>query len=69
MGLKRFFWCIAIPSIFEWGTKDYYDKPWEVMADVYGGATQFHTSEILKGGIDYEKLSRIAGPLAWLTID
>lgn len=29
--------CVSEPSWLEWGSKDYYDKPWEVTADLFGG--------------------------------
>ena len=28
---------IGIPSCFGWSRKDYYDRPWEVTADLFGG--------------------------------
>lgn len=30
---------IAIPSWREWSNRDYYDRPWEVTADIFGGVS------------------------------
>lgn len=46
LGLVRYLASIAIPSIKSKAEGEaYYDQPWEVTADVYGGVDRTHTSE------------------------
>ena len=45
---------IGIPSFLNLGTGDYYNKPWEVTADIYGGVSRAeHTEEGIDAGWTY----------------
>ncbi len=69
LGVIKFALCIAIPSAAEWGEGEYYDKPWEVTADIYGGVqSRQHTQENIARGFAYLHGSKIVGPLIWLAI-
>ena len=69
LGFFRFGFCIGIPSRFKLGSKSYYDKPWEVLADVYGGVTSRpHDAQTVAEGESYLELSRKSGIAAWKTI-
>ena len=69
LGVIKFALCIGIPSAAEWGEGEYYDKPWEVTADIYGGVqSRQHTQENIARGFAYLHGSKIVGPLIWLAI-
>ena len=69
LGVIKFALCIGIPSAAEWGEGKYYDKPWEVTADIYGGVqSRQHTKEDIARGFAYLHGSKIVGPLIWLAI-
>jgi len=46
LGVINYLFTVAIPSAFDlgdkWGDGIYENKPWEVMADIYGG-TELHS--------------------------
>ena len=70
LGLLNFLICVGIPSWQEWGSKDYYDKPWELTADIYGGVqSRTHSASDIAEGIAYMHRSKTAGALAWLLIN
>lgn len=69
LGFFRFGLCIGIPSRFMLGTKSYYDKPWEVMADIYGGVqSRQHDEKTVAEGLEYLEQSRKKGILVWRSI-
>ena len=38
LGIGKYAFCIVIPSLFEWGSDpEYYRRPWEITADIFGG--------------------------------
>ena len=54
LGVFKFIPAIGIPSILESGSKPYYDKPWELTADVYGGVTnRTHSEEYTREAFEY----------------
>lgn len=70
LGVIRYSLCIFIPSWQKWGSKSYYDKPWEVTADVYGGVqSRLPTHDTIVSGFAYLGLSQCVGPFAWVTIE
>ena len=70
LGLMKYLLCIALPSWQKWGSKDYYDKPWEVTADIYGGVQSREASIRDKADAFYYLwLSEQVGPFSWRTID
>jgi len=69
LGYFRFGFCIGIPSRFMLGSRSYYDKPWEVLADVYGGVvSRQHDEQTIADGEEYLRLSREKGLAVWKTI-
>ena len=45
---------IGIPSMLNLGDGDYYDKPWEVTADILGGVkTRTHSRDVVAKGFTY----------------
>ena len=70
LGIVKYALCIGLPSGLEWGSKDYYDKPWEVTADLFGGVQSREASRSDKAdAFHYLWLSKQVGPFAWRTID
>ena len=42
--------------MFEWGTGSYYDKPFEITADKFGGVeSRIHSRDKIYAGFDYLK--------------
>ncbi len=66
LGVWKYFWCIGIPSFFNWGSGEYYDKPWEVTADVYGGVeSRIPDEDTVAAGFDYLERSERYGMFVW----
>ncbi len=61
LGALRYLIYIGIPSALDLGSGNYYDKPWEVTADVYGGVqTRIHEQMYIEDGFRYlETVGRI----------
>lgn len=54
LGMFRYFLCIFIPSWRQWGKGNYYDKPWEVTADILGEVRgRRHHEGCIKAGNEY----------------
>ena len=54
LGVIKFAIYIGIPSWLDLGTGDYYDKPWEVTADIYGGVqSRTHDQKYIDDGFAY----------------
>lgn len=69
MGLFTYSLCIFLPSWQMWGSDNYYEKPWEITADILGGVqSRMHTQEKITAGFNYTELSKYIGPWAWFTI-
>ena len=70
LGVVKYTACIGVPSLFEWGDGEYYDKPWEVTADIYGDVQSRNPSDAsVAEGFDYLENSYKYGILVWFTID
>ena len=74
LGVLKFSVCVGLPSWQNWGDdsyyKDYYNKPWEIMADVYGGVqSRTHDQKFINEGIHYEQRSQGLGPFVWMFIE
>ena len=66
LGVTKYIFCIALPSWQEWGTGNYYSKPWELTADIYGGVqSRTHTQAEIDAGFDYLETSDRIGLFAW----
>ena len=69
LGLINYALCIMIPSWQKWGSGNYYKKPWEVTADIYGGVqSRKHSQSVIDAGFKYLEQSKFLGPLIWLFI-
>ncbi len=54
LGVIKFAIYIGIPSWLDLGTGNYYDKPWEVTADIYGGVqSRTHDQKYIDDGFAY----------------
>ena len=70
LGPIKFLTCIGLPSWQKWGSDPYYDKPWEVTADIFGGVqSRTHSKEKIDAGFEYLYYSNIYGPFVWTTIN
>jgi hypothetical protein len=73
MGPLRFALMIGLPSWQQWGPplerRDYYNRPWEVTADMYGGVTRpTHTQADIDRGWRYLWISTLFGPLGYIMV-
>ena len=71
LGIVNFALCIGLPSWREWGTNpSYYDRPWEVTADIMGGVvSRTHSNATILDGIAYLLGSAAYSILVWTTIE
>ena len=70
LGVVNYALTIALPSWREWGSGEYYSKPWEVTADIYGGVqSRTHNQSDINTGVLYLGASKYIGPYVWLFID
>ena len=69
LGIINYALCIGLPSWQEWGSGDYYSKPWEITADIYGGVqSRKHTKDKAEAGATFLAASKLVGLLAWFLI-
>jgi hypothetical protein len=67
MGALRYGLMIGLPSYLEWGPWSYYNKPWEITADMFGGVSRStHTQDDISRGWRYLAIATLLGPLAYL---
>lgn len=67
LGIVKYAIDIGIPSALEIGGGDYYSRPWEITADIYGGVqSRNHTNEDIKAGFSYLERSKSSGPFVWI---
>ena len=61
LGLLKYAIFIGIPSWRNLGSGNYYDKPWEITADIYGGVeSRYHSQDNINQGYAYlEKCKKI----------
>jgi len=70
LGVINYTMCIMIPSWQMWGSKEYYTKPWEITADLYGRVqSRNHAESDFMYGFAYLDASKHLGPLIWLSIE
>ena len=70
LGIVNYALCIGLPSWQQWGTGEYYSKPWEITADVYGGVqSRNHSQSNIDRGFVYLEGSKKIGPLIWVFIE
>lgn len=62
LGLIRFALCIGIASWRQWGEGEYYQRPWEITADLLGGViTRQPPKHAVEAGLRYLEQSRRHG--------
>ena len=59
---------IGLPSALNWSKRDYYNRPWEITADLFGEAVRVHTQEDISRGLRYLVMADLYGPVAYLFI-
>ena len=70
LGVVKYALCIGLPSLFEWGSdQEYYRRPWEITADIFGGVQSRCYPGYEAAGFEYLIISDLLGIGAWLTID
>ena len=54
LGPIKYALAIGLPSALEMGGGDYYSRPWEITADIYGGVqSRYHTMKDIEAGFLY----------------
>ena len=67
LGVIKYAIDIFLPSALEYGGGDYYSRPWEITADIYGGVqSRKHSIEDIEYGFSYLNRSIVFGPFVWL---
>ena len=67
LGIVKYAIDIGIPSALEIGGGDYYSRPWEITADIYGRVqSRNHTNEDIEAGFSYLERSKSSGPFVWI---
>ncbi len=66
MGPVKYGLMIGLPSWREWSNRPYYERPWEITADVFGGVTtRIHTQSDINRGYWYLLVSTLFGPFGY----
>ena len=66
MGIANYGLMIGLPSWREWSNRPYYERPWEITADVFGGVTgRTHSQADINRGYWYLGVSALLGPLGY----
>ena len=74
LGVINYLITVGIPSYFDlgekWGDGEYYNKPWEVMANIYGGVEEYENSQIdINAAYKYHRGSQKIGPMILIFIE
>jgi hypothetical protein len=66
MGIANYGLMIGLPSWQEWNNRPYYERAWEITADVFGGVTgRTHSQVYINRGYWYLGVSSLLGPLGY----
>ena len=66
MGIANFGLMIGLPSAFEWSNRPYYERPWEITADIFGGVNRKgHSQANINRGYWYLGVAALFGPFAY----
>ncbi len=66
LGPAKYALTIGLPSALELSKRSYYERPWEITADVFGGVkTRKHNADDIAKGFRYLITSYLFGPLAY----
>ena len=58
---------IGLPSALKWSSRQYYERPWEINADYFGGVeSRSHSSQNMSRGYQYLEVARLFGIFAYL---
>ena len=69
MGITNYGFMIGLPSWREWSTRQYYDRPCDITADVFGSVTgRTHSQADINRGYWFLAVSSLFGPLGYLCI-
>ena len=67
MGIANYGLMIGLPSWQEWSKKDYYDRPWEITADICGNVTGRPNNQLyVSTGYAYWGVSAVLGVFGYL---
>ena len=70
LGPIKYLLCIGLPSWQEWSNRPYYDRPWEITADVFGGVlSRKHDISDIQRGYSYLYFSAIFNTLSYLFLE
>ena len=66
----KYILCIGLPSIREWGSDlEYYRRPWEITADMYGDVvSRTYSDKYKERGRRYLETSKAKGTKVWRQI-
>ena len=65
LGPLKFGLLIGLPSALEWSDRSYYTRPWEITADLFGGASRPHLNSDMRRGKWYLAVSSAFGIFAY----
>ncbi len=66
MGIANYGLMIGLPSWQGWSKRKYYDRPWEITADVFGGVERrTHSQSDINRGDWYLGVSALFGPCGY----
>ena len=66
MGIANYGLMIGLSSWREWSNRPYYERPWKITADVFGGvAGRTHSQVDINRGYWYLGVSSLLGPLGY----
>lgn len=66
LGPIKYGLCIGLPSALQWSNRSYYDRPWEITADIFGGVTsRKHSNLDISRGYSYLDLSAVFSTLVY----
>ena len=66
MGIANYGLMIVLPSWFEWSNRPYFERPWEITADILGGVSrETHSQADINRGYWYLGVSSLLGLLGY----
>ena len=70
LGVMKYILCIGLPSFREWGSDlEYYRRPWEITADMYGEViSRTYSDKFKERGRRYLETSKAKGTKVWRQI-
>ena len=70
LGVMKYILCIGLPSFREWGSDlEYYRRPWEITADMYGDVvSRTYSDKYKERGCRYLETSKAKGSKVWRQI-